>query len=135
MASEEPGRREPPVGGKTHSTQAPATTARVRAAKHARGGPGNEEARTTTAEGQHERTAASTPEAQPTRTEPPEERTAETTGATGNGEPWREPAKATTPERGNGCWLEGIMFCPPGSGWSRRGGDVKGQGTVGMEAP
>ena len=45
------------------------------------------------------------PAAQPTRTEPPEERTAETTGATGNGDPCREPAKATTPERGNGCWL------------------------------
>jgi threonine dehydrogenase-like Zn-dependent dehydrogenase len=45
------------------------------------------------------------PAAQPTRTEPPEERTAETTGATGNRDPCREPAKATTPERVNGCWL------------------------------
>jgi hypothetical protein len=125
-ASEEPGPREPPAGEKTHSAEAPATTAQVRAAKRARGEPGNEEARTTTAEGQHERTAASTPAAQPTRTQPPEERTTETTGATGNGEPWREPAKATTPERGNGCWLEGIMFCPPGGEWSRRAGDVKG---------
>jgi hypothetical protein len=45
------------------------------------------------------------PAAKATRTEPPEERTAETTGATGNRDPCREPAKATTPERGNGCWL------------------------------
>jgi hypothetical protein len=41
------------------------------------------------------------PAAQPTRTE---ERTAETTSATGNRDPCREPAKATTLVRGNGCW-------------------------------
>ena len=44
------------------------------------------------------------PAAQPTRTEPTEERTAETTSATGNRDPCREPAKATTLERGNGSW-------------------------------
>jgi hypothetical protein len=126
-ASEEPGPREPPAGGKTTRAEAPATTARVRAAKRARGGPGNDEARTTRAEGQHERTAASTPGAQPTRNEPPAARTAETTGATGNGEPCREPAKATTPERGNECALEEIMFCPPGGERVRGGGDVKGR--------
>jgi len=87
MASDEPGPREPPAGGKTHKADAPATTARVRAARRARGGPENDEARTTTAEMQHERTAASTPGAQPTRTEPPAESTAATTGETGKGEP------------------------------------------------
>lgn len=113
-AREEPGPRTPPAGGNTAKAEAPATTARVRVARRARGGPGNDEARTTTAEGQQERTAESTPGAQPTRTEPPEESTAETTGATGNGEPCREPAKATTPQRGSECPLEEIMFCPPG---------------------
>ena len=99
-ASEEPGPRAPPAGGNTQRAVAPETTARVRAARRARGGPGNDEAQNTTAEGQQERTAASTPEAQPTRTEPPAERTAEITGATGNGELCREPAKATAPPRG-----------------------------------
>ncbi len=107
-ASEEPGPRTPSAGEKTTRTSAPATTARVRAASRARGGPGNDEAWRTTAEGQATRTAASTPDAQPTRTEPPAVRTAETTSATGNGEPCREPAKATTPERENGC---GNSFC------------------------
>jgi hypothetical protein len=134
-ASEDPGPREPPAGGKTQRAEASATTARVRAARRARGGPGKDEARTTATEGQQERTAASTPAAQPTRTEPPEDSTAEMIGSTGNGEPWREPEKATTPERGNECALEGIMFCPPGGEGGRRAGDVKGQGTAGMEAP
>jgi hypothetical protein len=117
------------------SVEAPETTARVQSARRTRGGPEKDEARTTTAEGQQSRTAASTPEEQPTRTEPPAASTAQTSGPTGKGEPRREPAKATTPERGNGCWLEGIMFCPPGGEGGRRGGDVKGQGTAGMEAP
>lgn len=34
---------------------------------------------------------------------------------TGNGEPCREPANATTPQRGNGCALEEIMCCLPGA--------------------
>lgn len=126
-AREEPGPRPPPAGGKTTRAEAPATTARVRAARRARRGPENDEARNTTAEGEQARTAASTPGAQPTRTEPPAEKTAETTGETGNGEPEREPAKATTPERGNGCALEEIMFCPPGGVRVRGGGDVKGR--------
>ena len=128
-----------PAGGKTHRAEAPETTALVRAARRTRGGAEKEEARTTIAEGQQERTMASTPGAQPTRTEPPEERTARTTGVTGNGEPCREPAKATGPERGNeeeaDVSLPEIMFCLPRGGRDREGGDVKGQGTAGMEAP
>lgn len=139
IASEEPGPRAPAAGGKTHRAEALATTARVRVARRARGGPGNDEARNTNAEGQQERTAASTPGTQPTRTEPPAESTAETTGATGNGEPCREPQKATAPPRGKeeepDVSLEEIMFCLPIGEWSRRAGDVKGQGTAGMEAP
>jgi len=140
IARVEPGSSTPPVGGKTARAEAPATTARVRAARRARDGPGKKEARSTTTEGQQERTAASTPGAQPTRTEPPAERTVETTGATGNGEPCREPAKATAPPRGNGeegagCYAARDHVLPA---WGRKGaggGDVKGQGTAGMEAP
>ncbi len=86
-AKVEPDPKEPPAGGKTTRAEAPATTARVRAARRARGGPGKEEARTTAAEGQHARTAASTPDAHPTRTEPAADRTARTAEATGKGEP------------------------------------------------
>jgi hypothetical protein len=111
--------------------EAPATTARVRVAKRPRGGPEKDEARTMTAEGQQERTAASTPGAQPTRTEPLAESTAATEGETGKGEPCLEPAKATAPPRGNGekepeVSLPEIMFCLPGGGRDRKGGDVKG---------
>ncbi len=130
-ASEEPGPRELLAGGKTTRAEASATTARVRAARRARGGPGKEEARATTAEGQQERTAASTPEAQPTRMEPPAESTAATMGGTRKGDPWREPQKATTPPRGNGeeepdVSLPEIMFCLPGGERDREGEDVKG---------
>lgn len=111
---------------------ASATTARVRAARRARGGPGKDEAHSTTAQGQHERTAASTPKAQATRTEPPEESTAETTRSTGNGEPCREPAKATIPERGNKCWPEEIKCCLP-EGVRGRGRGCQGRGMAGME--
>ena len=63
--------------------------------------PGKFLASSVTALGARARTAASTPRAQPTRIEPPASSTAATTGATGNGDPCREPAKATTPERGS----------------------------------
>ena len=129
IASEEPGPRTPPAGGKTQRAETPATTARVRAASRARGGPEKDDARSTSAEGQQERTAASTPGAQPTRTEPPEVSTATTTGETGKGEPWREPQKATAPPRGKeepDVSLLGIMFCLPIGERGRRAGDVKG---------
>lgn len=131
-ARAEPGPSTPPAGGKTHRAEAPATTARVRAARRARGGPGNDEARSTNTEGQQERTAASTPDAQPTRTEPPAASTAATTGETGKVEPCREPQKATAPPSGNGqeeepdVPLPEIMFCLPGGERAREGGDVKG---------
>ena len=63
--------------------------------------PGKFLASSVTALGATARTAASTPQAQPTRIEPPASSTARTTGATGNGDPCREPAKATTPDKGS----------------------------------
>lgn len=115
-ASEEPGPREPPAVGKTHSTEAQATTARVRTARRARGGPENDEARSTTAEEQQERTTASTPETKPTRTEPLAETTVEATGATGDGKPCREPAKATTArEETSVGWKESYLLV-----WKRK---------------
>lgn len=128
----EPGPRTPPDGGNTHRAEAPATTARVRTARRARGEPENDEARSTTAEGQQERTAASTSGAQPTRTEPPADRTAETTGATGKGEPCRDPQKATAPPRGKeegpDVSLLEIMFCLPGGGRETAGRGYQGAG-------